>query len=220
MLASTASESPGKTRYESQIPLSSLNEQQPRTERLVMGACSPNYSEWNIDEKWSSQGWKSGEMLGARTGRPVDDKFVIDDDMDSDTITESDLSLKSRSLLHRVNDRVRTMLDQSSKDAMQDIDKRSIIWRMFVSSTLEASVFMGKNYSEILRSIKNTGKDVTLKQTFDISGKLIIEKSGEIKSAGKILHGDNYLWSMMKTSSVSLMYRFMYFQILCHVLER
>ena len=30
------------------------------------------------------------------------DKFVVDnDDMDSDTITESDLSLKSRSFLHK-----------------------------------------------------------------------------------------------------------------------
>ena len=33
------------------------------------------------------------------------DRFVIDDDdMHSDTATESDLSLKSRSFLHRVND--------------------------------------------------------------------------------------------------------------------
>ena len=36
-----------------------------------MGAGSSDYSEWNIDEKWSSQEWKSGEMLGARTVRPV-----------------------------------------------------------------------------------------------------------------------------------------------------
>ena len=100
MLASNASESPGKTRYERQKPLSSWNEQQPRTGRPVLGASSSDYSEWNIDEKWSSQEWKSGEMLGARTERPVGgqqftqdtDKFVIDDDdMDSDTATESNL---------------------------------------------------------------------------------------------------------------------------------
>ena len=75
VLASTASESPGKTKTESQeVPVSSWNEQQPRTGRLVIGAGSSNYLEWNIDDKWSSQEWKSGEMLGARTGRPVDDK--------------------------------------------------------------------------------------------------------------------------------------------------
>ena len=66
-----------------------------------MGASSSDYSEWNIDEKWSSQEWKSDEMLEARTERPVYDKFVIDDDMDSDTATESDLSLKSRSFLNK-----------------------------------------------------------------------------------------------------------------------
>ena len=103
VLASIATESPGKTRYESQIPLSSWNEQQPRTVRPVMGASSSNYSEWNIDDEWSSQVWKYDEMLGARTVRPVGgqpftqhtDKFVIDDDdMDSDTATESNLFAK------------------------------------------------------------------------------------------------------------------------------
>ena len=36
------------------------------------------------------------------------DRFVIDDDdMDSNTVTESEFSLGSRSFLRRVNDRVR-----------------------------------------------------------------------------------------------------------------
>ena len=51
VLASIASESPGKTRSESQIPLSSFFVQQTSTERPVLGASSSNYSEWNIDEK-------------------------------------------------------------------------------------------------------------------------------------------------------------------------
>ena len=197
-LSSTASESPVKTRYESQTPLSSWNEQQPRTVRPVMGASSSDYSEWNIDEKWSSHEWKSDEMLEARTVRPVGgqpadpftqytDRFVIDDDdMDSNTVTESDLSLKSLSFLHRVNDRLRKMFDRIPEDAMQDIDKRSLIWRMFMSSTLEASVFMGKNYSENLRSIENTGNNLTMKQMFDISEKLIVGQSGEIFGVSQI----------------------------------
>ena len=60
VLASTASESAGKTKSESQnVPLCSLKEQQTRTGKLVMDASSSNYSEWNIDDKWSSQVWKS-----------------------------------------------------------------------------------------------------------------------------------------------------------------
>ena len=100
VLAPIVSESPVKTKSESQnVPLGSFLEQQTRTERPVMGASSSNFSEWNIDNQWSSQEWKSCEMLRARTWRPVDY------DMDSDTVTESNFSLRSRSFLNRVNDR-------------------------------------------------------------------------------------------------------------------
>ena len=88
----------------------------------------------------------------------TDELIVDDDEMDSDTEAESDMSLLSRSFLHRVNDRVPKIQDQSSKDATQDSNKHSLIWRVFMSSTLVASVFMGKNYSENLHSITNTGK--------------------------------------------------------------
>ena len=50
---------------------------------------------------------------------------------------------------------------------------------MFLSSTLEASIFMEKNYSENLHSIKYT-EDLTMKQMFDISEKLIVGQSDEI----------------------------------------
>ena len=74
--------------------------------------------------------WKQERVTrGGQEATQEIDKFVIDDDdMDSDTATESDLSLKSRSFLHRVNDRLRKILDQSSKHAMIDIDKHSLIW--------------------------------------------------------------------------------------------
>ena len=70
------------------------------------------------DKNWFSQEWKSDEFMEVRTGRLVNEqspglftqhteRFVVDDDDTvSNTVTESDLSLKSRSLLHRVNDRV------------------------------------------------------------------------------------------------------------------
>ena len=79
-------------------------------------------------------------MLEVRTVRSVNeqppglftqhtDKFIVENDnMNSDTEAESDLSLKSRSFLNRMNDRVRKMLDQSSKDATQDSNKHSLIW--------------------------------------------------------------------------------------------
>ena len=203
VLASTASESPGKTRHESQLPLSSWNEQHQRTGRLVLDAYSSNYSEWNADKNWSSQEWKSDELIEVRTGRPVyeqppglftehTDKCIVDDDdMDSDTVAESDMLWESRSFLHRVNDRVRKIQNQSSKDATQDSKRHSFLLGIFLSSTLEASVFIGKNYSENLRSIKNSGKDITMKQMFDISEKLVTEQSDEIYGVNTIQWSDS-----------------------------
>ena len=205
VLASTASQRTVKTRYESQIPLSSWTEQHLRTLGPVKDACSSSYSERNADEKWSCQEWKYDELMEVRTGRPVyeqppglftehTDKFIVDDDdVDSDTVAESDMSLLSRSFLDRVNDRVRKMLDKSPKDATQDSNKHSLIWGMFMSSTLQASVFMGKEYSENLRSIKNTGNNLTMKQMFDISEKLIVGQSDEIYGMTPI-NWEDYSW--------------------------
>ena len=71
---------------------------------------------------------------------------------------------------------------------------------------------------------QNTGKDLTLKQMFDTSEKLTVEQSDEIFGVSQIsceiLHGNNYLWSMMKKSLVSRAQMCSYFQILCYVLER
>ena len=122
--------------------------------------------------------------MEVRTGRPVNeqppglftqhtDRFVFDDDdMDSNTVTESDMLLKSRSFLHRVNDRVRKMLDQSSKDATQDSNKHSSMWWMFMFS-------WERNTQKFYAPSKIT-EDLTMKQMFDISEKLIVGQSDEI----------------------------------------
>ena len=83
MLASTASESPEKTRHESQTPLSLQTEKYDGTERPVVYAHSSSYSEWNIDQTWSSQEWKSDELMDDRTERPVvnaqhTDRFIFE----------------------------------------------------------------------------------------------------------------------------------------------
>ena len=89
VLASTTSESLGKIKSESEnVPLIPFLVQQTSTERPVLGTSSSSYSEWNIDDKLSSQEWKSGGMSNTSTERPENDKFVIDD-VDSDTATES-----------------------------------------------------------------------------------------------------------------------------------
>ena len=152
--------------------------------------------------------------------RPVDDKFVIDDDTDSDTATESNLSLRALSFLNRVNDRLRKMLDRCRRCNARH---RHTFYNlgMFVSSTLEASVLIGKNNSDNLHSIKNTGKNLTLKQMLDISEKLRIEHSGEIFGVSQISWVDSPWTQLSLVSDESLACkRFTYSQILCYVLER
>ena len=194
-LSSTASGSPEKTGHESQSPLSLQAEKYNRTVRPVVCsqradqpvvyAHSSSYSEWNVDETWSSQEWKSDELMDDRTERPVvcsqraHQLVNEDDETNSYTEAESELSLGSRSFFHRVNDQVRKSQKQSSIDAKEDSEEHSVIWRMFMSSTLQASVFMGKNYSDNWHSIKNK-EDLTMKQMFDISEKLVSEQSDEI----------------------------------------
>ena len=134
VLPSTASESPGKTRQESQSLLSLQTEKYDRTVRPVVYAHSSNYSEWNFDKTRSSQEWKSDELMEDRTVRPVvnaqhTDRFILENGkMNSHTEVESVLSIESRSFLHRVNGQVRKRQNQSSKDATKDSDKHSVIW--------------------------------------------------------------------------------------------
>ena len=111
-----------------------------------------------------------------------------------------------------MNDQVQKRQKQSSKDATKDSDKRSVIWRMFMSSTLRTSVFMVKNYSDNLHSIKNT-EDLTMKQMFDISEKLISEQSDEIYEVKTINWEDSswkYLFLIGDEQVISLLHTKVY----------
>ena len=86
-LSSSASESPTKRSYESQSPLSMQAEKYDRTGKPLFAVTqvtstatttdslksthSASYSEWDVDKAWSSQEWKSDELLDDRTGKPV-----------------------------------------------------------------------------------------------------------------------------------------------------
>ena len=135
---------------------------------------------------------KSDELKDDGTVKPVvfsqrgAQQFVIGDDE-----TESDLSLGSRSFLDRVNDQVRKRQKRSSMNVVEDSEKHSVIWGMFMSSTLESSVFMGKNYSDNWHSMKNS-KDFTMKQMFDVSSKLVSEQD-EIYGV-KTINWENSSW--------------------------
>ena len=134
MLASTASESPGKTRHESQFPLSSRTEQHQKGDLLktLTHQATQNgmlirlglLKSGNLMNLWQLE---QGDLLYSHSTRT--DSLL--DKMDSDKDAESEMSFKSRSFLHRVYDQVRKGQYQSSKDATKDFDKHSVIWECF-----------------------------------------------------------------------------------------
>ena len=96
-------------------------------------------------------------------------QFVIGNDE-----AELEVSVESRSFVNRVNDQVRKRQKRIS-NVTEDGEQHSMIWGMFMTVTLESAVFMGKNYLNNCQSIANT-KDLTLKQMFDISTRLVSEQ--------------------------------------------
>ena len=69
-----------------------------------------------------------------------------------------------------------------------------------MSSTFEASVFMGKDYADNLHSIKNTENNLTLKQMFDTSEKLIVGQSDEIYGV-RTINWEDSSWKQLSLVS-------------------
>ena len=135
-------------------------------------------------------------LIPQRGAKPQ--QFIIGNDE-----TELELSVESRSFSNRVNDQVRKWQNDLLW-MLQKTGKNILRWEMFMSVTMESAVFMGKNDLNNCHSIANT-KDLTLKQMFDISTRLVSEQD-EISVletiVGKIIHGNTCLWLVKKESSI------------------
>ena len=143
-----------------------------------------------------------------------------DDDMDSNTVEESDFSFKIKIILAQGE-------WSSAKDAGPIFKRCNTRQEQTFFNMENVYVFNigsicihGKEFLRNFTSLRSTRKDLTMKQMFGISVKLITEQSDEIQLTGVILHGNIYLWLVMKKSTVSHTRRCTHFQILCCVLER
>ena len=112
--------------------------------------------------------------------------------MGSDT-TELELSVESRSFVNQVNDQVRKRQKRISNVAENE-EEYFIIWEMFMAVTMESATFMGKNFQNSQNSIVNTA-DLTRKQLFDISAKLVTEQDeiSGLETIGWEKHSWKYL---------------------------
>ena len=95
--------------------------------------------------------------------------------------------------MNRVNDQVRKRQKRISNVA-GDGEEHSMIWRLFMAIPMESAVFMGKNFQNNQNSMVNTA-DLTLKQMFDMSAKLVTEQDeiSGLETIGWEKHSWKYL---------------------------
>ena len=154
----------------------------------------PGHEEICLDG--TAQSVRNEETPRDRSGRPDIDsqreawpqQFVIGNDK-----AELELSVESRSFVNRVNDQVRKR-QKIISNVTGDEEKHYIIWGMFMAVTMNSAVFMGKNYQNNCHSIANT-TDLTLRQMFDISAKLVGEQD-EI-SGLETIGWENHSWKYL-----------------------
>ena len=124
-----------------------------------------------------------GELIHDRTGKPVSvhrqeqayfENFVMGSD--------------ATEFVNKVKDQVRNRQKRMSSIA-ESCNEHSIIWGMFMATTLNAATFMGKNFSTIQSVVKNH-ESLTLKQMFDVTAQLVNNQE-EINCLDKILYGKN-----------------------------
>ena len=156
----------------------------------------PGFSHEDTQHDGTAQSVVSEVIPRERSGRPDVDpprearpqQFVIGNDE-----AEFELSVESRSFVNRVNDQVRKRQKRIS-NVTEDDEKHSMIWGMFTAVTMESAVFMGKNFQNNQNSIANT-TDLTLKQMFDISTRLVSEQD-EV-SGLETIGWENHSWKYL-----------------------
>ena len=90
--------------------------------------------------------------------------------------------------VNKVRNQVRIQQKRMSSIA-ENCTEHSIIWRMFMATTLNAATFLGKNYSTMQNVVKNE-ESLTLKQMFDVTAQ-IIHNEEEISGLDKIVYQKN-----------------------------
>ena len=131
---------------------------------------------------------RNEETIHERTGKPDSEdaqgnanfeKFIVGSD--------------TTEFVNKVKNQVRIRQKRMSDDA-EDCTEHSIVWGMFMTTTLNAVTFMGKSYSTMQNVVQNEEK-ITLKQMFDITAQTI-HNDEEIYCLDKIVYQRN-TWTQL-----------------------
>ena len=126
---------------------------------------------------------RNEETIHERTGKPASEnvqgkanfeKFIVGSD--------------TTEFVNKVRNQVRIRQKRMSNNA-EDCTEHSIIWGMFMATTLNAVTFMGKNYSMMQNVVQNE-ENLTLKQMFDITAQTIHNEE-EIYCLDKVVYQKN-----------------------------
>ena len=110
----------------------------------------------------------------ASKGRPVTQSSAIEVDLETSRGSNL-LSAEFVSFKEKVNARLWVMLNRPPSVKMDDIDEHYLIWGKFMSSSMNAAVFLARDYTENLHSIRYTDGKPTVKKLFDVTQNLISE---------------------------------------------
>ena len=98
------------------------------------------------------------------------------------------MSSDAAEFVNKVKVQVRNRQKRMSSIA-ESCDEHSIIWGMFMTTTLNTATFMRKNFSTVQSVVKNH-ESFTFKQMFDVTAQLVNNQE-EINCLVKILYGEN-----------------------------
>ena len=110
---------------------------------------------------------RNEETIHDRTGKPASENV-----QDKANFEELIMGSDTTEFVNKVKNQVRIRQKRMSSDVAEDCTEHSIIWGMFMATTLNAATFMGKSYST-MRNVLQNEKRITLKQMFEISAATI-----------------------------------------------
>ena len=132
---------------------------------------------------------RNEETIHGRTGRP-DSENIQEKANFEELIMGSDTT----EFVNKVKNQVRIRQKRMSSNVAEDCTEHSIIWGMFMATTLNAATFMGKSYSTMRNVLQNEEK-ITLKQMFDVTA-TTINNDEEVYCLDKIEYQRN-TWTQL-----------------------
>ena len=159
-----------------------------KTSWNAMQQVRPHHEEPLLDGK--AQSVRNGEIIHDGSGQP--DSVNYQEEAESENFV---MGSDAAEFVNKVKDQVRKRQRRMSNVAESE-EEHSMIWGMFMAATMNAATLMGKNFVDNQNSIKNS-RDLTLKQMFGISEKLVSEQED-------INNVDNIQWGKKSWKQLSL----------------